>query len=163
MQHQRPDVRIRRHGNGKRKIHSRNHPDQTLPAEFFPSTHAVGIVVHHLTVVVHPPNDTVAQRHEKYRPYETVRKIHPQEGRKSDRNQNERPAHRRRPVLHEMRLGAARTDGLADFEFAQFANHPGSGGKTDQKRRQGRHHRPQRQIIKYAESPDVLAQPLKKR
>ncbi len=146
LMHQVPDAIGRWCRDRKREVERRCQPDRRLPRVFFARAHAFRVSVHDLPIVVDPSDQPEAERDDQRDPDEAVRQIGPQQRRDTDRDQNQRAAHRRRAGLGQMRLRAILPHRLADFQCSEAADDPRSGRQADQHRGCRGEHRSQRQV-----------------
>ena len=141
----------------------RRHPrEEDLAREFRLRAHALRIPADHLPVVVVEPDGAVPDGHEHGDPYVGIGEVRPEKGRDHDGEDDQKPPHRRGPLLREVPLRAVLPDGLPDLVGAELADEPRPEDEAEQKRRDRGVDRSKRDVPEYVEERVVHVQRIEK-
>jgi hypothetical protein len=89
-------------------------------------------------VVIGKPDRAEPYHRREDQPHIRFRNVSPQQRGEDHRKENENPAHRGGPALHQMTLGPVIADLLAQLDFLQLADEPRGQNKRDEKCRDRR-------------------------
>ena len=139
-----------------------HHPgQQDLPEHLLTGRKALGILLHHLLVVIHEADDPVADRDEERRPDILVGQVGPQQGRYDDRRQDHHAAHGGGALFLQVRFRSIGADHLAGLQALELADDPGAEHEADQQCRYHGVDGPKRQVLEDIEELDVGRQRIK--
>src|SRR5438477_166630 len=127
--------------SGVKMVRSQNHQHHRYDSsrskrqqEFHAAGKTEVSFIYYFQVIVGKANCAKRQSGENDHPYETIRKISPQQCRNNDGNGDEHAAHGGRAGFFMMSAGTLLADVLANLEFTKLAD---DGGADDQAHEQG--------------------------
>jgi hypothetical protein len=134
--------------------------DDRLPEELGPGGKPLRVAVHDLAVVVHPADGAEGDGDQEHHPKQSVGEVAPQERGDADGDEDERPAHRGRACLGEVRARSVVAHRLPDLVRGELADEVRAENERHGERGEAGEHCAQREVVEDVEQPHVLRQPL---
>ncbi len=142
---------------GRRGIEDDRHDqrDRRLPEVLPAGDQTVGILAHHLEVVIGKADGTIGSQHEQHQPDIGVVEAAPEQHRGEDGGQDHQTAHGGGATLAEVGLGTVVADHLAEFQDLQATDETRPQPERDPQTRDDRQDGAKRQVGEDVEEGEV--------
>ncbi len=145
-------------GGQDKKHDANNQADESLKINFLLRGETQIALIRDFRVIIDEANDRKTEKRKKRKQDKRIGQIRPKENRHCRGKNDEHAAHGRRTRFLLVRLGALLANELADLQFAEIPDKPGTKDQRQKHRRKARVHGPHGDVTENIQRAEVVLQ-----